>query len=138
MRGGTGVRTRIAQPRSHFVKHLRQGLLLYLRSGINNSESRQPHKLSPQSFKGGANLILVRRHYLGSRGGCWRAEISHKICNGEIRFMADSGDNGNNGFADRAGYLFLIEGPQILTGSAAATNNQYVDQITTSSFAQSP
>ena len=40
--------------------------------------------------------------------------------------MAHAGDYRDTGFRNGPGYLFLIEGPQILHGAAAAAHQQHL------------
>src|SRR2546427_8363354 len=64
-------------------------------------------------------------------GGGWRrgANVGDKIGDGEIGFMADTGDHGNFGSEDSTGDDFFVERPQIFHGAAATREDQHVDEF---------
>src|SRR4029077_16939375 len=68
-------------------------------------------------------------HELGSCGGSGSANVSDKIGDGEIGFMAHAGDDGNFGSSDGAGERFFVEGPKIFHGTAATRKNQNVHKF---------
>src|SRR6266481_1998246 len=62
----------------------------------------------------------------GRRGG---AHVGDEIGDGEIGFVADSGDYRNFGGEDGAGDFFFVEGPEIFEGAAATREDQYVHHL---------
>ncbi len=115
---------------------MRESLFLNSRAQIDDLKLRQPHELSSEMFESRADLIFTRRDDLGRcrrRGG---ANVGDEVGDREISFMAHGRDHWNRRLANRARDLFLVKCPEIFRRTAAATNNQNVDEIGLAPFAQ--
>ena len=66
---------------------------------------------------------------LGSGARSRGANVRDEIGDGEIGFMADTGDDGNFGIKNRASDDFFVEGPEVFDGAAAARENQNVNKL---------
>jgi hypothetical protein len=60
------------------------------------------------------HLLSGTHDQFGRRGRSWRTQIGDKICDGEVRLMADSRDDGNCRTGNGSRHTFIIEGPEIL------------------------
>src|SRR5215813_660817 len=62
-------------------------------------------------------------------GGSGRANVRDKIGDGEIGFVADTGDDGNFRIENGTSDDLFVEGPEILHRAAAAGENQDIDKF---------
>src|SRR2546430_1108689 len=68
-------------------------------------------------------------HEFGRGAGSGSANVRDKICDSEIGFVADAGDDGNFRIEDGAGDNLFVEGPEVFDGAAAAREHQDVDKF---------
>src|SRR4030095_3933249 len=79
----------------------------------------------------------MSRDEFGSSGRCGCSFVSHKVCDGEISFVAHCRDHWNCRSTNRARDLLLIKCPEIFGRSSATTNNKYIDEFSYSTVAES-
>ena len=113
---------------------MRQRLFLHARAKIHDLISRQTDQLTAEVIECRADLIFARGDDLGGGGRRRRAEVGDKVGDREVRFVADSGDNGDRRLADRARYFFLVESPQVFGRAATTADDQDVDEIACATF----
>ena len=61
--------------------------------------------------------------------GVGGAEVGDEVCDGEVGFVADGGDDGDVRGGDGAGEGFVVEGPEVFGGAAAAGEDDEVDVV---------
>ena len=74
-----------------------------------------------QPIDAGDEFVLSRHDHLGGRRRRRGAQIRDEIRDGDIGLVADRGDHRHGRSGDGASHDFLIEGPQILDRTAAAS-----------------
>ena len=73
--------------------------------------------------------MLVGHRQLRRRGRRGRAQVGHKIADGEIGFVPHGGDHRNAGGRHRPRDRLVVEGPQLLNGTAAAADDEHIRRI---------
>jgi hypothetical protein len=58
------------------------------------------------------------------RGG---ADVGREVAQGDVDLVADRGDDGDRARSDGADEGFIVEGPEIFAGAAAAAEDDDVD-----------
>ena len=64
---------------------------------------------------------------LGGHGGRWSAEVGDEVCNSEIGFVANGGNDGKLGFENGFGEELGVEGGEVFERTTAAGNDDDVD-----------
>src|SRR4051812_24390728 len=108
----TATRMQAQEPMRELVD-----LILFIREALGGEGAN--------AFGGSRQKLAARKDTfskeLGRGAGSGGAKIGHKIRNGEINFVTDSGNDGKGGFVDGARDNFFIEGPKIFQAAAASS-----------------
>ena len=81
-------------------------------------------------------LRLVRYGKLCRVGRCGRTQVGNKIGDRDVRLVADGGDDRNLGFRDRICHTFIVEGPEVLNGTAAPSGDDQIRHMIAVGIAQ--
>ena len=71
-------------------------------------------------------ILFAANDQFGGGGGGGRAQVGHKIADGEVHFVTDGGDQRDAAAFDGAGDHFFIKGPEIFQAAAATANDDDV------------
>ena len=81
----------------------------------------------PQAIEDRGQLRAVRDGQLGGRRGSRRSHVGREIGEGDVTLVAHAHDHRNRGCHERPHHAFVVEGPQVLEGTAAARQDHQID-----------
>ncbi len=88
-----------------------------------------PHRAKQSTFElleASRELGAVGRDGFRGRGRSRGAMVAHEVGEGDVGFVSYADDDRRAGVGDRAGYAFLVEGPQVFEASSPASDDQDV------------
>ena len=79
--------------------------------------------------EGAGVVFLAAAEEFGGGRGRGGAEVGDEVGDGLVGFVADGGDGGDAGGGDGARDDFLVEGPEVFEGAAAAADDDGVEGL---------
>ena len=80
-----------------------------------------------QAIDARAGLFLGGHHHFGGSRWRWRAEVRDEVGDRDVDLVSDRGNDRHRGRRDRPRQDLLVERPEILDRSAAASDDHHVD-----------